>query len=215
MWTVFISGEQRVWVCLVIQSCPTLWRWEHSRGFPFPLSGDLLNSEIEPASPVSHAFQADCLPAEPSGKPLCLAVFSPVLWLLLLYPLWLGVRRGKIKGKELSVILWARTAGVRCECPLPGRCPHVGFSLYVASPETLVWEDHGCSSVTGDTTSGWEIPAPGSYCPHPRPWSLVLGLICPSWAAFSPDSSSSTAFHDICGKSGLPKRQHLVLFQFS
>ena len=167
MWTVFISGEKSVWVCLVIQSCPNLWRREYSSGFPFPLPGDLLDSEIEPASPVSPAFQADCLPAEPSGKPLCLAVFSPVLWLLLLYPLWLGVRRGKIKGKELSVTLRARTAGVRCERPLPGRCPHVAFSLYVASPETMVWEDHGWSSVMGDTVSGWEIPAPGSYCPPP------------------------------------------------
>ena len=123
-----------MWVCLVTQSCPTLGRQEYSRGFPFPLPGDFLNSETAPASPTSPAFQADCLPAEPSGKPLCLAVFSPVLWLLLLYSLWLGVRRGKIKGKELSVMLRARTAGVRCERPLPGR----GFSLYVASPETLL-----------------------------------------------------------------------------
>ena len=126
--------------------------------------------------------------------------------LLLLYPLRLGVRRGKIKGQEQSVMLRARTAGVRCERPLPGRCPHVGFSLYVASPETLLWEDHGCSPVTGASVSGWEIPAPGSYCPPPRTPTpaTCAGLICPSWAAFSHDSPSSAAFHDICGKSSLP-----------
>lgn len=41
-----------------------------------------------------------------------------------------GVRRGKSKGKEQSVILWVGAAGVRCECPLPNWCPYVAFSLY-------------------------------------------------------------------------------------
>ena len=39
-----------------IQSCPT----------PFPSPGDLPNPGIEPRSPT---LQADCLPAEPQGKP--------------------------------------------------------------------------------------------------------------------------------------------------
>ena len=78
------------------------------------------------------------------------------------------------------------------------------------------------SEKTMDGPLSWVIQSQGerfqllaAIAPHPRLRSLVLGLICSSWAAFSPDSSSSTAFHDICGKSGLPKRQHLVLFQFS
>ena len=40
--------------------------WSH---LPFPPPGDLLNTGIEPTSPVSIALQADSLPADPSGKP--------------------------------------------------------------------------------------------------------------------------------------------------
>ena len=36
----------------------------------FPSSGDLPDSGIELASPVSAALQVDSLPTEPSGKPL-------------------------------------------------------------------------------------------------------------------------------------------------
>jgi len=35
---------------------------------PFPPPGDLPDPEMEPASPVSPALQADSLPGEPSGN---------------------------------------------------------------------------------------------------------------------------------------------------
>ena len=38
-------------------------------GCHFPPPEDLPAPGIKPASPVSHALQADSLPAEPSGKP--------------------------------------------------------------------------------------------------------------------------------------------------
>ena len=41
-------------------------RPEYWRGYLFPSSGDLPNPGIEPSSPT---LQADCLPAEPQGKP--------------------------------------------------------------------------------------------------------------------------------------------------
>ena len=64
--------------CLVINLCLTLcdpvdcsppgssvhgisWQEQWS-GLPFPPAGDLLNTGIEPASPVSPALQADSLP---------------------------------------------------------------------------------------------------------------------------------------------------------
>ena len=69
-------------VCLVTQSCPTLWphglqparllcprgfsRQEYWSGLPCPPPGDLPNPGIEPKFP---ALQADSLPSEPSGKP--------------------------------------------------------------------------------------------------------------------------------------------------
>ena len=43
-------------------------RPEYWSGYPFPSPGDLPNPGIEPRSP---ALQADSLPAEPRGKPLC------------------------------------------------------------------------------------------------------------------------------------------------
>ena len=44
------------------------FRQEYWRGLPFPLSGDLLNSEIKPVSPASPALQVDSLPTEPLGN---------------------------------------------------------------------------------------------------------------------------------------------------
>ena len=40
-------------------------RQEYWSGLPFPSPGDLLNSEIEPGSPM---LQANALPSEPPGK---------------------------------------------------------------------------------------------------------------------------------------------------
>ena len=67
-------------LCLVAQSCPTLWttacqaplsmefsRSEYWSGLPFPSPGDLPEPGIKPRS---LALQADSLQFEPSGKPL-------------------------------------------------------------------------------------------------------------------------------------------------
>ena len=43
-------------------------RQEYWSGLPFPSPGDLPNPGTEPRSP---ALQADALPSEPPGKPLC------------------------------------------------------------------------------------------------------------------------------------------------
>ena len=43
-----------------------------SSGLPCPLPRDLPNPGIEPTSLVSPALQADSLPTEPPGKPVCL-----------------------------------------------------------------------------------------------------------------------------------------------
>ena len=43
-------------------------RPEYWSGWPFLLAGDLPNPGIEPGSP---ALQADSLPTELSGKPMC------------------------------------------------------------------------------------------------------------------------------------------------
>ena len=70
-------------MCLVTQSCPTLWdpmkcsppgfsgswgfsRQEYWNGLPFPPPEDLPNPGIKPRSPV---LQADSLPSKPPGKP--------------------------------------------------------------------------------------------------------------------------------------------------
>ena len=44
-------------------------RQEYWSGLPFPPPGDLPDTGIKPASPVSPALQADSLPDELSGKP--------------------------------------------------------------------------------------------------------------------------------------------------
>ena len=48
-------------------------RQEYWSGLPFPSSGDRPNPGIEPESP---ALQADSLPSEPPGKPICAYSFS-------------------------------------------------------------------------------------------------------------------------------------------
>ena len=85
--SVLITGPPRspyVHVCVFSHVWPfaTLWtvghqtplsmgffRPEYWSGLLFPPPRDLPDPGIEPASPVSAALQADCLPAEPSGKP--------------------------------------------------------------------------------------------------------------------------------------------------
>ena len=42
---------------------------EYWNGLPFTSAGDLPDSGIEPASPVSSALQADSLPVYPLGSP--------------------------------------------------------------------------------------------------------------------------------------------------
>ena len=67
-----------VFVCLVTQSCPTLWvparllctwgfsRQEYWSGLPCLPPGDLPNPGMKPRSPT---LQADSSPTEPVGKP--------------------------------------------------------------------------------------------------------------------------------------------------
>ena len=52
-------------------------RQEYWSGLPFPSPGDLPDTGIEPASPVSRALQANSLPAEPlrKGSPVNPAFF--------------------------------------------------------------------------------------------------------------------------------------------
>ena len=44
-------------------------RQEYWSGLSFPLTGDLPDTEIKPRS---SSLQADSLPSEPTGKPLCI-----------------------------------------------------------------------------------------------------------------------------------------------
>ena len=57
-------------VCQAPLSMGFSWQ-EYWRALPFPSPGDLSHPEIEPVSPVIPALQADSLPTEPLGKPLC------------------------------------------------------------------------------------------------------------------------------------------------
>ena len=50
-------------------------RQEHWSGWPFPSPGDLSDSGIEPASPVSPALQADSSPLSPLGKAITSSSF--------------------------------------------------------------------------------------------------------------------------------------------
>ena len=66
-------------------------RQEYWSGLLFPSAGDLSDPGIEPESPAAPAFQADSLPAEPSGKPcasLCVFKTPPKImmpeWLLII-----------------------------------------------------------------------------------------------------------------------------------
>ena len=54
--------------CLILFNPMEFSRQEYGSGYPFPSPGDLPNPGIETRSP---ALQADSLPAEPQGKPLC------------------------------------------------------------------------------------------------------------------------------------------------
>ena len=49
------------------------YRQEYWSGYPFPSPGDLPNPGIEPRSP---ALLVDFLLSDPTGKPVCLSVFS-------------------------------------------------------------------------------------------------------------------------------------------
>ena len=44
-------------------------RQEYWKGLPFPPQGDLPDSGVEPAPPVSAALYADSLPSDSLGKP--------------------------------------------------------------------------------------------------------------------------------------------------
>ena len=52
-------------------------RQEYWSGLPFPPRGDLLNSKIKPASPMTPALQADTLPVGHQGSPGGLVVNNP------------------------------------------------------------------------------------------------------------------------------------------
>ena len=51
-------------------TCLGFSRQEYWSGLPFPPPGDVLDSEFEPASPVSPTLQADTLPLSHWGSPL-------------------------------------------------------------------------------------------------------------------------------------------------
>ena len=55
----------------VMQETPAFSKQECWSGLPIPSPGDLPDPGIEPRSP---AMQADSLPSEPPGKPICLSV---------------------------------------------------------------------------------------------------------------------------------------------
>ena len=83
LFTSYEFATVPVIMCLVAQSCPTLFdpmdcsppgssvgfsRQEYWSGLPFPSPGDLPNPGIKPRPP---ALQADTLLTEPPGKPTC------------------------------------------------------------------------------------------------------------------------------------------------
>ena len=86
--TCYLEPSEFMFVVLGVQSCLTLcdpmncthrasWsmgflRQKYWSGLPFPSPGDLPEPGIQPTSLVSPALQLDSLPAEPSGKSLCL-----------------------------------------------------------------------------------------------------------------------------------------------
>ena len=51
-------------------------RQEYWSGLPFPPRGDLLNSKIKPASPMTPALQADTLPVGHQGSLILKILFS-------------------------------------------------------------------------------------------------------------------------------------------
>ena len=111
-------------------------RQEYWSGLPFPSPRDLSNPGIEPGSP---ALQADALPSEPPGKPLCAGQL-----LLLLLSHFSRVR--------LCATLWA----VAYQTPLA-----MGFSrqeywsgLPCAPPEDLLNPEIEPVSLTSPTLAG-------------------------------------------------------------
>ena len=67
LWTVAFQAPQST----------AFSRQEHWSGLPCFPPGDLPNSEIEPAPPVSPEFQEDSLPTEPPRKPrICIYIYT-------------------------------------------------------------------------------------------------------------------------------------------
>ena len=137
IFKVFIEFVTKLHACVhahCVWLFATLWTVAHqaplSMGFsrqkylsrlPCPPPGDLPNTGIKPASPVSSALQADSLPAEPLGKPLLQHCFCFKFWLFdyeaceILGP-WPGIEPAPpvmedkvlttgLPGKSLSVFL--------------------------------------------------------------------------------------------------------------
>ena len=57
-------------------------RQEYWSGLPFPSPGDLPNPGIKPGS---LALQADALPSEPPGKPICMYIHKHYIFFIQLY----------------------------------------------------------------------------------------------------------------------------------
>ena len=57
-------------------------RQEHWRGLLFPSLGDLPDPGIKPTSPALPSLEANSLPTEPPGKPICAIVlrYSPLFY---------------------------------------------------------------------------------------------------------------------------------------
>ena len=66
------------------------FRQEYWSGLLFSSPGDLSDSGIENASPVSPALQVDSLPTEPSEKPLTFPIHYLIYLLSLLLPARMG-----------------------------------------------------------------------------------------------------------------------------
>ena len=77
-------------------------RQEYQSGLPFPPAGDLPNTGIKPASPISPALQADSLPPEPSGKPLLVLDFPKDTLLFNLYCVTARVHGQTRKSRNLQ-----------------------------------------------------------------------------------------------------------------
>ena len=126
-----------------------LSRQEYWSGLSFPSPEDLSNPGIEPRSP---ALQADSLPAEPQGKPLCFKgkwFLCNVLSKYIL-KLWYSINHGLLwwlSGKETT---WQSR---RCEFDLwVGKIPW--RRAWLPTPVFLPGEFHGQRSLTANSTWG-------------------------------------------------------------